>query len=79
MITFPSLTGYKTKIAGYTQIIGGVLYALAEFLKLATDCLNGIVPLDACIQHIPTAAIAVAIAANGLGQLGIGHKIERLK
>ncbi len=71
--------GTNTKIAGWTQIIGGLLFALSELLKVATQCLDGSLTVSMCIDAMPPLVIAVAVAANGLGQLGIGNKVEAVK
>lgn len=79
LLNIPGLNGYKTAIGAWTQILGGLLYALAELLKLVTDCLNGATALDACFNNLPTLVMGVVVAANGLGQLGIGSKVENVK
>ncbi len=75
----PLPKGWNTIIAGWTQIIGGILVAIAELLRVATDCLNGVMTISQCIDSLPPLVIAVAVAANGLGQLGIGSKVEEVK
>lgn len=71
--------GMNTVVAGWTQIIGGLLFALSELLRVATSCLNGTFDLGMCIDALPPLVIAVAVAANGLGQLGLGGKVEEVK
>ncbi len=75
----PFPNGTNTMIAGYTQLIGGLLFALSELLKVATQCLNGALTVSMCVDALPPLVIAVAVAANGLGQLGLGNKVEQVK
>lgn len=74
----PFPKGTNTIIAGYTQIIGGLLFALSELLKVVTACLDGSFAISMCIDSLPPLVIAVAVAANGLGQLGLGGKVEEV-
>lgn len=75
----PGLKGVQTQIGSWTQIIGGLFYALAELFKLIADCANGVSALNACFDQLPTMVVGVIIAANGLSQLGIGSKVEDVK
>ncbi len=73
------MKGYQTAIASWLQIIGGLLFALSELFRVLTECLTGSLDIGDCFDALPPLAIAVAIAANGLGTLGLGSKVEEVK
>jgi phosphotransferase system glucose/maltose/N-acetylglucosamine-specific IIC component len=75
----PLPKGMNTQVAGYTQLIGGLLLALAQLFQLLTDCLTGTLEIGTCISSAMPMLIAIAVAANGLGQLGLGAKVEAVK
>ena len=80
MINFynpPFLGKFKTIVGSYTQIIAGLLMSVVELLNLVNDCVNGATGFEACLNNLPLAFMGVVAAANGLAQLGIGHKIEK--
>lgn len=79
LFNIPGMDGIKTAVAGWAQIIGAFLFALTQLVQLVADCLNGVTALDACIDRFPALVAAVVVAANGLGYLGVGDKIEKLK
>lgn len=77
LLNIPGLSGLKTIIGSYVQLVAGLLLALAELLHMAADCLSGMAPLDACLDKLPMLFLGVVAAANGLMGLGLGHKIEK--
>lgn len=78
-MNIPGLKGMQTAIASWLQIIGGLLFALSELFRVLNECLIGTLGLSQCFDAVPPLAIAVAIAANGLGTLGLGSKVEDVK
>lgn len=77
LLPFPK--GWNTAVAGYAQVIGGLLYSLAELVKMIGLCVGGVSPLDVCFDSFPSLIVGVVVAANGLGQLGLGAKSEEIK
>lgn len=75
----PLPKGMNTVVGGWTQLIGGLFLALAQLFQMVTDCLNGALSLSACIDSLPPLVVAVAVAGNGLAQLGLGSKVEEVK
>ncbi len=78
-VNVPGMKGIQTQVASWTQIIGGLLYALAELLHVVSGCLSGDIAIAQCFDSVPALFIAVAVAANGLGTLGLGSKVEEVK
>ena len=79
MFSIPGLNNYKTALAGWTKLLGGLLYVVAELFTVITGCLDGTLDIQACYQRLPAAAFAVYVAADGLATLGLGDKLEKLK
>ena len=71
----PGLNGIKTAVAGWALLITG----LGELLLTIGQCLSGTLDLQVCLEKIPQLFNSVVVAAMGLGFLGIGHKIQKLK
>lgn len=78
LFNIPGLNNAKTALGSWTQIAAGLLLALAQLLKLVSDCVNGVTVFQSCLDQLPLAFLGVIAAANGLANLGIGHKIMKL-
>lgn len=72
-------TGSKTVLGARLLMAGGVMLALATFISMLGNCISGTLDLGVCMQKLPEAGLAVISAGSGIGILGIGHKLERLK
>lgn len=78
-LLLPLPKGWNTAVGSYAQIIGGLLYALAELVRMIGLCVSGESPLDTCFNSFPTLIMGVVVAANGLSQIGLGAKVEDVK
>ncbi len=78
-INVPGMKGVQTLVGSWGQIIGGLLFSLAEFVKLVTDCVSGATALDICVNNFPLVIGGLVVAFNGLSQLGLGSKVEEVK
>lgn len=66
--------GYKTKISGVALFLSGLSILLTQIIGLPHD----ISSVLAYIQVIPNNSAWLTML-SGLGVLGIGHKIEKVK
>ncbi len=78
-LPIPGLKNFKTIVGSYTQMICGLLVAVVALLNGVIDCLGGVSPLDVCLNRLPMLFLGVMAAANGLANLGLGHKLLLLK
>lgn len=79
LFNIPGLNGLKTVIGSWTQIICGLLLAVVDLLKAVNDCVSGATAFDVCLNTLPVLFMGVIAAANGLANLGLGHKLEKLR
>ncbi|QDT46155.1 hypothetical protein Pan258_01720 [Symmachiella dynata] len=73
LLDIPFLNGKKSAIAGYGLLIAGV----AGLLTVVGGCLTGDLTIQVCIQGLQDSLIPLMAALNGLGIIGVAHKVEK--
>ncbi len=80
LLDIPFINGYKSLIAGYGLMIlgiAGILVTGADFLSALGNCLTGSLSIQDCVQQSQITFISLFASFEGLGKIGIAHKLEK--